>query len=174
MSTKTEKKMREWKFYYDNAEFDNEKYCNPESNYLMLIRQDGRRNLLDVIKNKKICIISIFSELRSLLYPLNVEVVEIAPKYKKQFDKSFEYVIDKIQKQATCYDVWLVAAGELGRIYSGTIKECGGRAVDIGAVVDTWLYKKLDYRMRTFLIPSMTSPLELVLTDKGKKYGDFI
>jgi hypothetical protein len=174
MSTKTEKKMREWKFYYDNAEFDNEKYCNPESNYLMIIKEDGRRNLFDVIKNKKICIISIFPELRNLLYPLNVEVVEIVPKYKKQFDKSFKYVIDKIKNQATYYDVWLVAAGELGRIYSGTIKECGGRAVDIGAIVDTWVSKKLTYRMRPFLIPNTSFPLELVLTDKGKKYGAFI
>jgi hypothetical protein len=174
MSIKTEKVMREWKFYYDNAEFDNEKYCNPESNYLMIIKEDGRRNLFDVIKNKKICIISIFPELRNLLYPLDVEIAEIMPKYKKQFDKSFKYIIDKIKNQATYYDVWLVAAGELGRIYTGNIKECGGRAIDIGYVAEAWLYKRLNYRMKTFLDCSDFSPLELVLTYKGKKYGEFI
>ena len=174
MSIKTENIMKDWKFYYDNAEFDNENYCNPESNYLMIIRQDGRKNLFDILKKRKICIITVFSELRNLLDPLEVDVVQIVPKYKNQFDKSFKYVIDKIKNQATYYDVWLVAAGELGRIYTGTIKEYGGRSIDIGYVAEVWLYKKLNYRMTPFLVGDDTFPLNLILTTNGRKYGNFI
>lgn len=174
MTNKTENKMREWKFYYDNAEFDNENYCNPESNYLMIIRQDGRKNLLDILKKRKICIITVFSELRDLLYPLDVDIIQIVPKYRKQFDKSFRYVIDRIKDQAKNYDVWLVAAGELGRIYSGIIKEHGGRTVDIGYVAEVWLNRNIHGRLQPFLNFSLSHPLELVLTDEGKKYEEYI
>jgi len=174
MTRKTETKMREWKFYYDNAEFDNENYCNPESNYLMIVRQDGRKNLLDILKKRKICIITVFSELRNLLYPLDVDVVQIVPKYKKQFDKSFKYVIDKIKNQVRDYDIWLIAAGELGRVYSGMIKECGGRAIDIGYVAEVWLNRDIHERLKPFLNCSLSFSLELVLTDEGKKYEEYI
>ena len=174
MSESTEKKMRGWKFHYYNAEFDNENYCNPESNYLMLIRQDGRKNIFDVIKKRKICIISIFPELKTLLHPLNVDVIKIAPKFQNQFQKSFETVISKIKNKASNYDIWLVAAGELGRIYTGTIKEYNGRAIDIGYVAEVWMHKKLHYRMTPFLKFNPKFPLELILTKEGKKFEDSI
>jgi len=174
ISKQTEIKLKEWKYYYLNAEFDNENYCNPESNYLMIVKQDGRRNLLDVIRKRKICVIAISDRIRELLYPIDVDIIKIAPKYENQFDTSFKYVIDKIKNQATQYDVWLVAAGELGRIYTGTIKEYGGRSVDIGYVAEVWLKKTLHNRLHAFLNCSLSSPLELVLTRAGKAYEDYI
>ena len=140
----------------------------------MIVRQDGRKNLLDILKKRKICIITVFSELRNLLYPLDVDVVQIVPKYKKQFDKSFKYVIDKIKNQVRDYDIWLIAAGELGRVYSGMIKECGGRAIDIGYVAEVWLNRDIHERLKPFLNCSLSFSLELVLTDEGKKYEEYI
>jgi len=174
MSEYTAEKLKNWKFYYDNAEFDNENYCNPESNYLMLIRRNGKKNLIDIMRKRKICIITVFPELKNIIQEANVDIVKIVGKFQKQFDNSFSYVINKIKKKATAYDFWMVAAGELGRIYTGTIKENGGRAIDIGYVAEVWLKRNMNSRLRPFLNFSTTSRLELLLTNKGKEYEEYL
>jgi hypothetical protein len=82
--------------------------------------------------------------------------------------------MDIINNQAKHYDFWLVAAGELGRIYTGAIKECGGRAVDLGFIVEFWLGENIHPRLTCFLKRSETNPLELILTEEGMEYIDAI
>jgi hypothetical protein len=44
INSDTELKMRDWYKLYDDAEFDNENYCNPESNYLMVLKTTKKKH----------------------------------------------------------------------------------------------------------------------------------
>jgi len=67
-----------------------------------------------------------------------------------------------------------VAAGELGRLYTGMIKEKGGRTLDIGFIVEYWLDGYIHPRFKLFIKKSLMNKLELVLTEEGKKFERFI
>jgi len=58
----------------------------------------------------------------------------------------------------------------LGRIYSGLIKEHGGRCLDIGFVIEFWLTGYIHPRFHVFVNKALNNNLELVLTNEGKKY----
>jgi hypothetical protein len=165
-----------WKVLYRNAEFDNENYCNPESNYLMLLRDVFDYNLLSLMKSRKIGIVTAKPQIESYLIDqgYNVEVIDIVGHYQDQYNNSFKKVISIIEKDAKKYDFWLIAAGELGRLYTGYIKECGGRAVDIGFVIEFWLGESLHNRLTMFMDRSSINPMEIELTEKGKTFKNFI
>ncbi len=171
----TELKMRDWYKLYDDSEFDNKNYCNPESNYLMMLRMPHKqKNLLDLMKDKKICIITVFPGIVQPLEEYNVDVIKIVGHWQNQYQNSFKQVIELIKNSANSYDIWLVAGGELGRIYTGMIKECGGRAVDTGFIAEFWQGEPLHPRLSHFMKRSEDNPLELKLTEEGLKYIDNI
>ena len=172
ISYETDQKMRMWKELYDRAEFDNEHYCNPESNCLMILKRDGKRNLFDVMKNRKVCLITARPEIKQLLPEL--DIIEIVGQWKNQYKNSFDKVVDIINHTAKNYDFWMVAAGELGRLYTGMIKEKGGRTLDIGFIVEYWLDGYIHPRFKLFIKKSLMNKLELVLTEEGKKFERFI
>lgn len=174
MTQQTEERMRMWKELYRRSEFDNESYCNPESNYLMIVKMDNRKNLLNTMAGRKMCIITAKPEVKKALSGYNVDVIEIVGHYENQYKNSFRDVIDRIKETAKNYDFWLVAAGELGRVYTGTIKEYGGRAIDIGFVVEFWLGADLHPRLELYMNRRMFSPLELVLTQFSHCYREAI
>jgi len=171
ISKTTSQKMSVWRDLYRRSEFDNDCFCNPESNYLMLLR-NLPLTLLDVLKGRKICVITARPEVRVVLQSLvkEVDIVPIVSQWQNHFNVCFDSVIDRIKTTANDYDFWLVAAGELGRIYSGKIKENGGRSVDVGFVIDYWLDRKIHPRLQPFMQPSVVNRLQLVLTEEGKKY----
>jgi hypothetical protein len=164
MTIQTEERMRMWKDLYHRSEFDNENYCNPESNYLMVVKMGNAKNLLNIMAGRKVCIITARPEVKKVLSGYNVDVIKIVGHNENQYKNSFDDVTDIIKKTASNYDLWLVAAGELGRIYSGMIKEHGGRVVDIGFVIEFWLGTKLHPRLELYLNRKVFSPLELTLT----------
>lgn len=168
----TDQKLRDWRDLYDRAEFDNENYCNPESNCLMVLSIPGRRNLLDIIKNRKVCVITARPEIK-LLFP-EFDIVEIVGQWENHYENSYDKVVKIIKDSARVYDLWLVAAGEIGRIYSGLIKEYGGRCLDIGFVIELWLDGKLHPRFYPFLKRKLSNRFELVLTEEGRKYEPYI
>jgi len=168
----TDQKLRMWRELYDRAEIDNENYCNPESNCLMILKRDGKRNLFDVMKNRKVCLITARPEVKQLIP--EVDVIEIVGQWQNQYENSFDEVVDIIDHTARDYDFWMVAAGELGRLYSGMIKERGGRTIDIGFIVEYWLDSDLYPRFKLFIKECLTNRLELVLTEEGKKFERFI
>jgi len=174
MTSQTEERMKMWKDLYHRSEFDNENYCNPESNYLMVVKLQNKKNLLNLMAGKKVCIITAKPEVKKVLSGYNVDVIKIVGHYKNQYKNSFDNVINIIKETATKYDFWLVAAGELGRIYTGTIKEHGGRAVDIGFIIEFWLGEDLHPRLELYMQRRMFSPLELVLTQFSHCYKDSI
>ena len=174
ISSSTKNKMRLWRELYSRAEFDNENYCNPESNCLMIIDIPGRTNIFDIMKKRKICIITVYPEITEVLQEYDVDVVPIVGQWKNQYENSFTDVIRYIKYNARKYDCWLVGAGELGRIYSGVIKESGGRSIDIGFVIEYWLKGYLHPRFYNFVKISLANRLKLVLTPEGKKYEAYI
>ena len=175
ITRKTRQRLEMWRTLYYRAEFDNENYCNPESNYLMILRRN-KKNLLDLMKNRKVCVITAAPKVGGILrsYGYDVEIVEIVGHYQQQYVRSFENVVRKIKDKANHYDFWLVAAGELGRLYSGLIKENGGRTVDIGFVIEFWMGQDIHPRLLPFMCRSVDNKLELKLKDGGKKYDEFL
>jgi hypothetical protein len=174
INSDTELKLRDWYKYYNDSEFDNDNYCNPESNYLMVLKTNKYKNLFDIMKGRKICIITVFPEVKEVLKDYDVDIIKIVGHYENQYKKSFEKVTEIIKKKAPEYDFWLVAAGELGRIYSGFIKEYGGRTLDIGFIIEYWLTGYIHPRLHAYMIPNLMNKLELVLTDEGKQYLEYI
>lgn len=174
INKETYKKMKMWKYLYDNAEMDNENYCNPESNCLFILDIFGRKNIFDLMKGRKVCIICTNPDIKKVLVGYDVDVVKIVGQWQRQYHNCFKKVVDRIKHNATRYDLWLIAAGELGRIYTGMIKECGGRAVDLGFVIDYWLTGYLHPRFHRFISPRIDNRLELRLTKVGRKFLEYI
>jgi len=167
----TKRKMLQWPQLYHDSEFDIKNYCNPESNYLMTLRRPGnKKNILDLMKNRKIALITAKPKVKEYLSKYSIDIIKIVGHYENQYTNSYHEVIDIIKHRATEYDFWLVAAGELGRIYTGTIKENGGRAVDIGYIVEFWSGESLHPRLTSFLRRNPNNNLELQLTDEGMTY----
>jgi hypothetical protein len=174
INPETDQKLRIWKYLYNNSEIFNENYCNPESNCLFILDIPGRRNIFDLMKDRKVCIICARPEVKHSLYNYDVDIVEIVGQYEKQYNVSFRSVVEVIKNTARKYDFWIIAAGELGRIYTGMIKEFGGRAVDIGFVIDYWVDGYIHPRFHQFLSSSLNNKLELRLTDQGKEFLESI
>lgn len=171
ISKKTIERMLMWKDLYSRAEFDNEKYCNPEINYLVCLRIGKRKNLLDIIKDKKICCISTYNEIN---LPFDITSVKIAGHFENQYENSFEQTISFINENATKYDIFLVSAGELGRIYTGYIKQKNGRSFDLGFVIDYWMTGYIPDRLINFIEKNEDNPLEFKLTEDGDKYLKYL
>ena len=170
----TKCKMMNWRSLYHSSEFDNDRYCNPESNYLMTIRRPNRKNILDLMKDRRVALITAKPEVKHKLSKYNIDVIEIFGHYQDQYTNSYNEVSDIITNQAKNYDFWLVAAGELGRLYTGQIKESGGRAIDIGFIIEFWMGQELHPRLTYFLERNPDNRLELKLTEEGLKYIDHI
>jgi hypothetical protein len=175
ISDKTLERLLMWPELYYNFEFDNNNFCNPESNYLMVLKNNNF-NLLDLIKDKKVCLITAKPHVRSNFrkYGFDVDIVTIVSHYQNHYEKSFIETVNYIKSCSKDYDLWLIAAGELGRLYTGIIKENGGRAVDIGFIAEFWTGLNLHPRLRLFMERNPNNFMEIVLTDEGKKYERFI
>lgn len=173
-SERTFERMEMWQELYYRAEFDNDNYCNPEVNYIACIRSNRRRNLLSIMEGRKLCLITSCPNVRLQLYKYSVEIIPIVGQYEDHYSNSFEKVIRSIEQNYNEYDLWLVAAGELGRIYSGLIKEKGGRAFDIGFVADFWYEGFVPPRLEMFLRRNPKNFLELIFTPYGERYDRYL
>jgi hypothetical protein len=166
-------KLKNWKKIYQKIGITNEKYCNPEVAFLMCLSKFGLNSLPDLMKDKKICCITCRDDVNEKIPGYDIDIIKIVGKYENQYVNSFEKVVDKINVDSKKYDLWLIAAGELGRIYPGLIKFSGGRALDIGSVIDFWCTGEIPSRLKPYLKCSK-DPLKLVFTEVGKEYSKYI
>jgi len=170
--------MLNWQYYYSRTSIENTKYCNPEINFLSLLRTSKNSfSLLDLMKNKKICIITPVVGLGNILKKNgynNVRIIKIVKQYEDHYYRCFHKIIDIIKRDSSKYDLWLISAGELGRIYTGVIKECGGRSFDLGFVSEFWRGAKLHPRLQPYIHRNMANRLMLELSREGLKYDEFI
>jgi len=170
INSETEYKMRIWKDLYSRAEMDHDTYCNPESNCLMIVDIPEQNTIFDIMKNRKICVITACPQVKSVLPEYDIDIVPIVGQWENQYKNSFKDVVEYINKTASYYDFWLIAAGELGRLYSGMIKEKGGRCIDMGFVIEYWLNGYIHPRFKIYLRESLNDHRLLRLTQEGKKY----
>ena len=174
INPETDKLMRSWEYLYNQSEFDNNTFCNPESNCLFILKRYKKINLFDVMENRKICIITAKPEVKNVLKNYNVDIVEIVGQWQNHYENSFDKVITFLSNNSNKYDLFLISAGELGRIYTGYIKDNGGRALDLGFVAEYWVNGYLHPRFYPYIKQNEKNKLELKLTDKGKVYDQFI
>lgn len=166
-----------WKRIYKSIGITNTNYCNPEFNYLCMVKRDNETStLIDIIKDAKIAYITACPRAVKFLKTkkLNIDLIHIVGQFQNHYEESFHHVIKEIQKKATSYDVWLVSAGELGRIYSGVIKEMGGRCVDMGFMAQMWSGHQLHPRLQRYLKVSPEDRLYLEFQMEGKNYAKYI
>jgi len=173
ISKSTERKLRMWRDLYSRAEFDNETYCNPESNYLMILRE-VRPNIIDLLKNSRVCMITNRKEIKEVFPKFSIDIVPIVGQWEQHYLSCYHRVVETIKRKATDYDFWLLSAGEIGRIYTGMIKECGGRALDMGFVIDYWVDRTIHSRFLDYMRVCFDRPEFLTLTWRGKKYLPYI
>lgn len=167
--------IKDWKNIYDCSEFDNDRYCNPEFNFLSILKGINKRNILDVIRGKSVYCITNYPEVKSKLKAFcNPNIIKIVGFHGNQYEKNYKDVTRFIKNNATKCDVWFVGAGELGRIYSGLIKHYGGRSIDMGSVFDFWAGSDLPKRLKEYIYKPSRRSMEIRLTDMGKKYKDFL
>ena len=166
VSIDTKELMYDWKKIYKLIGFKNKRFCNPEIGYLLLA-ENANKNMLDVIANRSVCCITTFLEIKNILSPFAKDIdVKLIPGFFGNFyNVCYESLMREIEQEAQKYDLWLVGAGELGRLFSGKIKECGGRALDIGKVFDILVNRKINKRMRNIAKFSDNHEIMLVIGD---------
>jgi len=126
------------------------------------------------MEGRKVCLITACVNVKSRLCKHSVNIVPIVGQYSKHYERSYEKVVSYIEQNYDKYDLWLVAAGELGRVYTGMIKEKGGRAFDIGFVVDFWYDGFVPHRLEMFMRRNPRNFLELVFTPLGERFDKFL
>lgn len=175
LSKSTLKLLQNWKYFYIQAEFDNYNFCNPELNFLSLINFSDRPNLYTILKNKKVCIIGVYDQIEEIFknkITKDIFFLKIEGHENQQMKNSYKKVLQFIEENAYKFDVFLVSAGEVGRVYSGKIKEFGGRSFDFGFALEYVCFKKIPDRLLKFLKPALTNNIELELKKNGLKYID--
>ena len=169
--------LNHWKKMYELIGITNENYCNPEFNYLCCIKRDDETStLIDVIEKKKVAFITACPKAVKFLNSrkLKVDLFRIVKQYEGHYEKSFHKMIEIIKNKAQKYDIWLVSAGELGRIYSGVIKEMGGRSVDMGFMAEVWAGGTLNQRLRNYVSIDSKNRLYLKIQLEGRQFLKYI
>jgi len=174
ISRETEILLKNWRQLYQKIGINNSNFCNPEINFLSCLNNQFEKNLPEILINKKICCISSRSDINKILPGYNIKVIKISGKNEYQFVRNFDNVISHISNNAKKYDIWLVSAGEVGRIYTGTIKFFGGISFDIGSLIDYWCTGEVPSRLLPYMKGSMINKMNLLLTSRGRKYKEYI
>jgi len=147
---------RKWKEIHECCGITNENYCSSFVHYFSIV--DGEYNLFDIMKNRRIfCITSMVQPLEKLKLVSGAAVID---HYKiprrgrsaAHYRKHFKQVCKLINQRAKNYDLFIIGAGFLGKIYCGLVKEKGGRAFDAGRLFDFWAgTRRIDSRPKRFI-----------------------
>ena len=142
----------------------------------MSLYLQGRPNILDLMRDRKVCCITSNPDLKLRLreYGYDIDVLKIVGQYEEHQMVSYPEVVSFININANAYDFWLIAAGEVGRVYPALIKKLGGRAFDIGSLVDYWVKPIVPQRLVKFMKVYEPHKLLLELTEEGKKYEEAV
>ena len=165
----TQKKIVNWKKMYKRVGIVNENYCNPEIGYLLFL---SYVNLLNDLKEKRICLITCFPGIDKMLKSNGYDAFTIIiPGVNQNHFSKYNEIINKIKRVVNDTDIFLIGGGVLGRGYCDIVKENGGVAVDIGQVMNTWKNKIIPPRFKNILI---SEGLLFNLSKPAQKYKDYI
>jgi len=144
-----------WKEIHELIGITNESYCSTFLHYFSIV--DGEYNLFNVMKNRSVFCISNQVQVTNLLKDKSGAKIIDSYKIPRRggkfhYQNHYRNVINMIKKNSTKYDLFLIGAGLLGKIYCGVIKENGGRAYDVGRLFDFWAgIRKIDSRPKRFI-----------------------
>jgi len=158
--------MANWKETYDRIGINTDRvYCSSEAGSLLFLDK-YKTDLVTLLEGCKVCCITNFYEIESILGKYFDVTVKLIPGFfGNHFDVCFKSIIEEIRLEANKYDIWLLGAGELGRIYSGEIRRCGGRCLDLGKTFNIWVNRKMDKRLSRML--TLSDKHELLFTEQS-------
>jgi hypothetical protein len=169
----TRQKVKSWRKIYKQAGIYNKNFCNPEIGYLLFLNES--RNLLTVLKDRKVCLITSHPKAAKKLNKVAkifTTAIEI-PDINRGHYKVYKNTLTEIENRIKDVDVFFISAGLLGKGYSNKIKQCGGVAVDIGQVINTWNGRRVAKRFVGILKPD-DQRLLFELTKKASQYRKYL
>lgn len=167
--------MKKWREIYNDSEINNDNFCNPEFNFLSLLKIKDKKNLIDVIRNRNICWITNHPDVKNKLKEYcNIDIIEIVGWNNNHYKNCYKNVTKQIKKLANEYDVFLNSSGEVGRIYTGIIKQFGGRCLDVGSISDYLISNELPKRLKKYMYKPYKNSPYLNLLPQMKKYEKYI
>ena len=141
---------------YDCCGIYNDSFCNPFVHYFSIV--EGELNLFDLMKGRNVfCITSrqkVLERLKVNSGARNINFYRIPRRGRKaqHYREHFKKVMKTIKRNASSYDLFLIGAGFLGKIYCDTVKRFGGRAFDAGRLFDFWSgVRRIDSRPQRFI-----------------------
>ena len=133
---------RNWNKIHKQAGLINTKYCSPLLHYFSIVNNEF--NLFDIMKNRKVfCIsnqIEICENLKEKSGATTIDYYKIPRQGIKgaHYLNHYQTILDLIDSKAKEYDLFLIGAGFLGKIYCNRVKIKGGRVFDSGRLFDFW------------------------------------
>ena len=152
----------------------NDHFCSPEIGFLFFI-QDIKNNLFNLMKDRKVCIITCRKNVTKRLQRENIDASTfLIPAVGKGHYNVFGTRVQQLQEYVRDkrYDLYLISAGALGKGYSYHIKTSGGISVDIGQVDKFWVNGKIAARFKGILMKA--DPYTFKFTKKGEKFRKFL
>jgi len=156
----TKSKVMDWKRIYKKVGITNTNFCNPEIGHLLFL--DQKNNLLKIMEEKRICLITCYGRVGKFLLKCGVEKADTIkiPAIGRGHYNQYNSVKEKISERIEDFDMFLISAGALGKGYALCIKNLGGIAIDVGQVINFWAGRPIAGRFRGVL-------------GKGKRPGTF-
>lgn len=169
-SSGTKKKVKAWKKIYNQAGIINTNFCNPEIGHLLFLNQE--KNLLKILREKNVCLITSHPRASKRLRNanVNVKVIKIPGINSGHYNK-YREIKKSIIKAIPTVDIFLLSAGSIGKGYSNAIKNNGGISIDIGQVINMWAGRGVAKRFRGIL---KADGLTFNLTKKAKIYRKYL
>lgn len=165
--------IKNWKNFYLELGITNENYCSPEIGWQLFLKRKGKKNLLDILKGKRVCLITCYGKTKQIFIQkgIKISLISIPGRFKNHYSK-FDQIKNSIKEICKHTNIFLVGAGAVGRGYSSYIKTIGKIAIDIGKVFDMAAGIKWIPQYRNFVL-HYPNELEFRLTTNGEKYGRF-
>lgn len=145
-----------WKDIHECVGITNTSYCSCYLHYFSIV--DGEYNLLNIMNGRKIFCVSnqvhIARKLQEVSGAATIDTYQIPRRGRsgKHFREHFRKIMNIIRDNARNYDLFLIGAGFLGKVYCDKIKRCGGRAFDAGRLFDLWSgVRVVDSRPKRFI-----------------------
>lgn len=148
---------RNWKEIHEQVGITNESYCSCFVHYFSIV--DGEYNLFDIMKDRRIfCIgnsLQCLDKLKQLSGATVIDSYKIPGRGRRNghYKRHFRKVMRLIKRNATKYDLFLIGAGFLGKIYCDEVKINGGRSFDAGRLFNFWCgARSIDSAPKRFLV----------------------
>lgn len=141
-----------WKKIHEAAGVTNTSYCSALVHYFTNV--EGEYNLFDVMQGRSVfCIGPNAHMLPRIQEESGAQVIDnyqIPKRGKKgvHYRDHYHNIMDIIKEKSSQYDLFLIGAGLLARVYCGEVKRNGGRVFDSGRLFDFWAGKR-DVRGRS-------------------------